>query len=286
MFDPAISPDYEVLLMPVVASWAELDHSMAESEWPPSLCETPVFSSRTGCWEERSFVREGEPAGSIATMQQAWTMDKRYSVYWREALYMHSQNGYFCKISMANNKYRVIKQSLTDDSDENHQEAYVGKSENGVYCAIVDHKFRIRVWILDESSGQMEWVLKHENNLEQVLLSQHFYEPGDGAWTLEDLNHDAYYDKDSSGEETAAEPKITNHTFVTLLGFHPFKEIVFLNSSLSRGFAYDLNSSKVQDLGNMCPTYYRYIAGQHTYIQASFPYTPCWMENTLPAIKF
>jgi hypothetical protein len=60
MFDPAISPHYEVFLMLVVASWAELEqHSMVESEWPPSRLETSVFSSRTGCWEERLFVREG-----------------------------------------------------------------------------------------------------------------------------------------------------------------------------------------------------------------------------------
>nr|CAB3477036.1 unnamed protein product [Digitaria exilis] len=204
MFDPAISPYYEVFLMPVVASWAELNHSMMETEWPPILFRTRVFSSRTGCWEERSFVRQGDPAGTIGVMQEACTMVKRYSVYWCEALYLHCKNGFFCKISVAKNEYQVIK---PPDEFDKFQEPYLGKSEKGVYCAIVDLNFRLRVWILDESSGQMEWVLKHENNLLHVLVSQEF---DDGAWTFEDLNHYEYCRKDNYGEEHV-QTKLSNH---------------------------------------------------------------------------
>jgi hypothetical protein len=42
-----------------------------------------VFSSRTGCWEQRTFAREGEPAGTMADMQRAAVSQKRYGVYWR-----------------------------------------------------------------------------------------------------------------------------------------------------------------------------------------------------------
>ncbi|XP_072151030.1 uncharacterized protein [Setaria viridis] len=34
-------------------------------EWPPTPWQVSVFSSRTGQWEDRSFVREGEPAGTV-----------------------------------------------------------------------------------------------------------------------------------------------------------------------------------------------------------------------------
>lgn len=109
-----------------------------------------------------------------------------------------------------------------------------------------------------------------------------FYQEADGDWTFEDINRHAYWHEDNNGadEEHVDQSQLTQHSYVTLLGFHPFKETVFLNSSLSRGrgFAYDLNSSKVQDLGNMCPTYYHQIAGQHAYIKSAFPYTPCWMN--------
>nr|CAB3473045.1 unnamed protein product [Digitaria exilis] len=87
VFDPTLSHYYEVFLFPVLPLWANLDRKMRQSEWPPALLETHVFSSRTGCWEERLFVREGEPAGTMAKMQRAMPGQKRYGVYWRGALY-------------------------------------------------------------------------------------------------------------------------------------------------------------------------------------------------------
>lgn len=34
-------------------------------EWPPSQWAVNVYLSRTGRWEERAFVREGDPAGLV-----------------------------------------------------------------------------------------------------------------------------------------------------------------------------------------------------------------------------
>ena len=62
------------------------------------------------------------------------------------------------------------------------------------------------------------------------------------------------------------QPKLKRHSYVTLLGFHPFEEIVFLNSTMTRGVAYDLKNSKAQDLGHMLPKHYDCIAGQHGHI--------------------
>lgn len=44
--------------------------------------------------------------------------------------------------------------------------------------------------------------------------------------------------------------------YIGILGFHPYKVIVFLNELLRRGLAYHLNSSKVQYLGNIYLTHY------------------------------
>ncbi|CAO2192557.1 unnamed protein product [Urochloa humidicola] len=284
VFDPAISPHYEVFLMPVIGRRAHLDGATARSEWPPALCETHVFSSRTGRWEERSFVREGEPAGTVATMKRGFTMEKRYSVYWRGALYVHCQNDFMCRVSLEKSTYQAIKPptavNRAHSNDDRPAPCYLGRSEKGVYFAVLDHEFRLRVWILDESFGQMEWVLKHRSNLERVLSSQDSYRQQDDGdcWCFKDINHHANYPEDEGDDEQPRKPKRTDH--VTLLGLHPFKEIVYLNSNLSSGLAYDLNTCKVQDLGNMCPKYYGFIAGQHAYIRASFPYTPCWMPNS------
>lgn len=63
---------------------------------------------------------------------------------------------------------------------------------------------------------------------------------------------------------------------ITVLGFHPYKEVVFLSEGLSRGLAYHLNTSKVQELGNLSPTQYGTFMGIQPFIEGSFPYTP-WM---------
>ena len=97
VFDPTLSPHYEVFLIPyacVVSGWsnskAKLNPAIEGLEWPPSPCILHVFSSRTKGWEERSFVREGEAAGTVADMR----LDGSYSyhfhnVFWRGALYVH-----------------------------------------------------------------------------------------------------------------------------------------------------------------------------------------------------
>lgn len=69
VFDPTISPHYEVLAIPICPMSdpdVKLDPALEELEWPPSLCIIHVFSSRTKQWEERPLVREGESAGTIA----------------------------------------------------------------------------------------------------------------------------------------------------------------------------------------------------------------------------
>jgi hypothetical protein len=238
VFDPAVSPHYEVLLLPFA-----LAPTAAGSEWPPPSCETHAFSSRTGRWEARSFAREGEPAETVAAMALGFGIVGRHygGVYWRGALYVHCQDHAICKVSVAEGKYRVITPPVKKNDVPRHFE----KSEKGVYFAALDcHLQRLRVWILDDggsgssSGGQMEWVLKHQcSNLQQVLASQDSYhqQDDDGAcWSFKDINHYADiaeypvpedYDDE---EEEEREPAKLNHSYIMLLGFHPFKEIVYL----------------------------------------------------------
>ena len=88
-------------------------------------------------------------------------------------------------------------------------------------------------------------------------------------WNSDDDNDDGVDTKDVVDECNRG---------IYFLGFHPFREIIFLERNLSRGLAYNLNTSKIQDLGNLCPKYYGDIAGPRGLIEASFPYTPCWMK--------
>ncbi|KAL6645433.1 hypothetical protein ACP70R_017041 [Stipagrostis hirtigluma subsp. patula] len=63
VFDPTVSPHYEVVLLPCVPYDLDPKSKFVEgSEWPPSPCIIQVYSSRIRRWEERLFVREGEAA--------------------------------------------------------------------------------------------------------------------------------------------------------------------------------------------------------------------------------
>ncbi|KAL6843735.1 hypothetical protein ACP4OV_026306 [Aristida adscensionis] len=331
VFDPTISPHYEIFLIPHVCAMTgyldsniELNPSIEELEWPLSPCVLNVFSSRTKGWEERSFVREGEAAGTVADMR----LDSSYgyychnAFYWRGALYVHCQANFVMRISLSDGKYRVIKppadinlEALTPDP-----KLYLGRSQKGVYCALDDYY----VYILDESYGRMEWVWK-------ASVSLHIHSQTDRCkpWTLQDINYDGSPNEhqDGSDDEVMMEQKSEwgydnnnlleakewdsddefidtegwgnsnfgvdtdaddefidtkgwgNSNFgvdTTVLGFHPYKEVVFVSKGLRRGLACHLNSGKVQDLGNLAPKDYGTCMGIEPFIEGSFPYTP-WM---------
>ncbi|TVT98527.1 hypothetical protein EJB05_56139, partial [Eragrostis curvula] len=349
VYDPTISPHYEVFS--ITSFWYNNnrlpeDPVVEQSEWPPSIYVIHVFSSRTGCWEQRSYVREGEAAGTIADMRHS-PGDQRNAVYWRGALYVHCQSDFVMRISLANNKYQVIKPPKGIEL-QHFPQFHLGKSEKGVYCASIHGRCRIRVWILDQSPYKMEWVLKHNNNLIEWLLKNNLENvrhcPGRkviGPWILDDVNYyygkhmqdddDAettvqerlkwsleasegvkfacdtdnddkvYYDSDDSivGEKTGCSSSeglldeklvwsfdckddILNGKwysgYIEVLGFHPYKEIVFLSESITRGLAYHLKSSKVQIMGNLYPARYHQELGNEQLIRSSFLYTPSWLK--------
>ncbi|KAJ1255904.1 hypothetical protein BS78_K137800 [Paspalum vaginatum] len=275
-------------------------------------CVLRVFSSVTGRWEERPFVRVGEGAGaSVADMRRYGTCDHRYAVYRRGRLYIHCQTDFVMRISLSNGTYQVIKPPA------GAKRFYLGKSGKGVYCASITHgtdRYRkiVRVWILNENETRspLEWVLKHDQDILPLLRKHKLEAPGfyykqqvPGPWVLLNINY--YYDEDvnikgpnikglvkeefewssdASDDETASERSVDSDDgyfycgYFQILGFHPYKEIVFLCQSQRRGLTYHLNSSTLQELGNIYPEDYDYdqLPNEQN-IDSSFPYTPCWI---------
>ncbi|GJM99572.1 hypothetical protein PR202_ga16686 [Eleusine coracana subsp. coracana] len=89
-FDPVVSPHYEVVLM---KDCFDYDSTLlTNSEWPPSPYTMCAYSSETGAWKERSFVREGRPACTLAAVQAAPEPEYRHCAYWRGALYVHCKS--------------------------------------------------------------------------------------------------------------------------------------------------------------------------------------------------
>ena len=105
VFDPMVSPHYEVLMIPrtfFVGHGKEMEYFdplVKESRWTSGSSSSwifRVFSSKTGQWEERSFVREGgAPATNITYSPVEWRERAVYwrerAVYWRGALYLQRQ---------------------------------------------------------------------------------------------------------------------------------------------------------------------------------------------------
>ncbi|XBI44422.1 hypothetical protein VPH35_109056 [Triticum aestivum] len=276
-FEPTVLPHYQVFLIPRVPwrlpsdgeSGDDDDNPLLELEWPPASYLVDVFSSVTQQWDTATFLREGEASGIVTDMQLEWWYDPSlyHAVYWQSALYIHCQHGYLTRMSLSDHSYRVIKLPGAGGLIvySNHR---LGRSSQGV-------------WYLSESCGRIEWVLKHDTRLETVYAQQLGRQ-----WILQQVNlrkeypehkaSDVKYDYDWNTDEDnvldtedvvdEAVDVIENEEHISygFLGFHPYKEVVFLNTS-TRGLAYDWINSKFQDLGS-------------SWTCVSFPYTPCWVS--------
>ncbi|KAL6623704.1 hypothetical protein ACP70R_033583 [Stipagrostis hirtigluma subsp. patula] len=188
----------------------------------------------------------------------------------------------------------------TDIELPEYGRVYVGRSEKGVCCATFHDWSKLRIWILDESHGQIDWLLKHHIDIKHsVLRVLSCDQRAEGPWILYDANSGEDYSEDVNNDEDennnalmkpgydwdSDKDDILDNEYedgqcfdVTFLGFHPYKDVVFLNLSQSKVLAYHLNTSMVQVLGNVCPAYYDDISGLCAHIVSSFPYTPCLME--------
>ncbi|RLM70020.1 hypothetical protein C2845_PM17G14470 [Panicum miliaceum] len=288
VFDPAVSRHYEVLVAPVdPPAAAGIKVSM---EWPPSRCTWQVFSSRTRRWRPRVFVREGEAAGVAADMamgslpyvkEAQW----RYGVYWQGALYVHCRGEYVSRMSLSNGKYKVIKSPVDRAECYNKTRSFIGRSGNGVCFASI-YACRLRVWILSECRDQTEWTLKHDRDLEPddwwevVVKGDHQQIKYTGPWILDDYydsrkakrNVDWSSDDDdiicgAEGKKKGDGRSMYPPSF-HFLGFHPFKEVIFL-TALGVAVAYHWNTSRVQFMGILKPNCHNYG------VYDSFVYTPC-----------
>jgi hypothetical protein len=156
-------------------------------------------------------------------------------------------------------------------------------------------------------------VPKHDNNLEPLLPRRARDKQVRGPWILQDINYCSgaainhhlvdgteeslsrkkfkrnstppgdEFEWNSDGDDALEDKDLTNvgyAGYLDILGFHPYKKIVFFSESLEIGLAYHLNTSKFQVLGNLYPTKYGNFVDlpEEKEIIASFPYTPCLIE--------
>lgn len=138
-----------------------------------------------------------------------------------------------------------------------------------------------------EQPPEGPWILRNINDY------KHLYAHDDGdeeveeeefEWDTDDDEEAVEFEWNSEDDdvlniEDMVEGTETFSGYISCIGFHPHKEVIFLNVSLERGVAYHWNSSKIQDLGDIEPVDYPTYAGDEEEIEKYFPYTPCWMED-------
>jgi hypothetical protein len=142
----------------------------------------------------------------------------------------------------------------------------------------------------DASCGhmEMEWILRHRSAYGLALPSS-----PRSSWTLhnafrsQDGNADAQEwdsDDDDDGQSTLhteTEDRIQERLVdCQILALHPYREIVFMFTeaqSREAAYAYHLKSSRLEHLGNLFPKDATPTPGCITWMENSFPYTPCWM---------
>ncbi|KAL6859208.1 hypothetical protein ACP4OV_018210 [Aristida adscensionis] len=293
------------LLIPRMGNYENITIDLYEQQWPPSTLRIHVFSSRRWRWEERSWIRQGEPAGTMADMVQSDCWDCE-AVYFRQALYVRCQNDSVMRIALSSDTYQMMKSPATlSKLGAKHPTFYLGKSEKGVYAALlywVDWSSypQFRVWWLKEEEEinggnhiiHMEWVLKTNISFPLLLANKlPLLHSGcaDDEWRViynynnkeevppavahgdDEFVADDEWDFDNADIviDEAKDNKPTEADVPSpedFLGFHPYKEIVFF--SLRAGtISYNLNTSKVQRLGGSVSI--------PVGLSTSFPYTPC-----------
>ncbi|CAN6179597.1 unnamed protein product [Urochloa humidicola] len=306
IFDPTVSQHYEVFLAPLEpAKDTAITFGLPKDgdawrlmEWPPFLWTWHVLSSRTGRWQERVFTRESEAAGTFSELmmgslgpipQARW----RYAVYWQEALYVHCHGEYISRLSLLDDTYRVIKSPIDRSECYDDVHSFLGRSEKGVYFAAI-HRCHLRVWILNEGHDGTEWVPKHDSAVKPhewwkvFVICYNYRRECRRPWILDDydnkeekMNNVDWSSDDDDVIDPAALAKsgvedyfmldgpfaqYRHYECFTFLGFHPYKEVIFL-STVNVGVADHLNSSKVQYLG--------VVSSWGSDVYDSFVYTPC-----------
>ncbi|KAM0833216.1 hypothetical protein ACQ4PT_064402 [Festuca glaucescens] len=136
------------------------------------------------------------------------------------------------------------------------------------------------------SGENIEW--NSDEDVEEEDMVHHCYFENSKKSVIENKmewdsnNHNAFNNGDAI-EEHWSDEEHYNHFYhdIRILGFHPYKEIVFLSALQRTCLAYHLNGSKIEEVGKIYPKEYEYfkeLLNEQEEIQSS-PYTPCWIEE-------
>ena len=191
---------------------------------------------------------------------------------------------------MEDGKYKVIKSPIDLAECKGDVRSFLGRSEKGVYFAAIDPMDILRVRVLSESSDQTAgWVSRYHSKLNTYSWWLHELKRDElkynAPWILDvpnekrsqkevSLRRDACWNSDDDDDDVTDDSSDDEEEgfgdgYIKFLGFHPYKEVIFLCRAAYAAVAFSLNSSKFQCLGSIHPRDYN--RGQRD----AFVYTPC-----------
>lgn len=117
--------------------------------------------------------------------------------------YLYPANLLFFRYSLANGKYQVIETPI-NMANYKWEKPYLGKSEMGVLFGMI-HGGQLSVWILQESAGQMGWILTYQHDLrpfaKEVSSLRYNGNLTTGSWTVEENSTGMHGNRDTLSAE-------------------------------------------------------------------------------------
>uniref|UniRef100_A0A453J8W1 F-box domain-containing protein n=2 Tax=Aegilops tauschii subsp. strangulata TaxID=200361 RepID=A0A453J8W1_AEGTS len=147
LFDPTESLHYSVFFFPEPNKH---DQSM---EWPPSSYMVKVYCSRSGQWDDMTFVREGG-ATTVAMWADRINERKRHAVYWRGAFYLHCPTGF------------IIRAQGLGDGEDNE----LGDGEDNEFGDGEDNEWDSSGESHADDSGEEEEAEELDEDMEQHII--------------------------------------------------------------------------------------------------------------------
>ncbi|KAL6654807.1 hypothetical protein ACP70R_008272 [Stipagrostis hirtigluma subsp. patula] len=278
-FDPAVSLHYEVFLLPGVPDQdkiAQVRDLESSIEWPPAQYKMEVFKSRSGRWEKRQFVREGNAVVTLADVASEREQpisgiegpQQRYAELWKGSLYIHCRGSFLIRLSLSDNKYnneQVNTPWVLQDYDSYSKGGIIGEN----YIGMEEDQENSNGSSDGEDEGEKEESEEHSDDTDDgdeddEEESEEQFEWNNDSDDMEGLENSEYIDDgEGKGNEEVSQDQFEwnldddysleieedNDNWYAerlyFLGFHPYKEVIFLGRNF-RAVAYHLGSSKAQ----------------------------------------
>uniref|UniRef100_M8BL73 DUF1618 domain-containing protein n=1 Tax=Aegilops tauschii TaxID=37682 RepID=M8BL73_AEGTA len=178
-FDPAVSLQYEVFLLPNETVQPDVEENMQEPRKKDIHVHVPTVEEpkdKTKQWVSREFVpghcSPGYLYDAVTATQPSYMRRWNSAEYWHGSLYVHCWNNVIMILRNSEEVYDMVPLPGKAYEDKEYvtlttpvRRSVFASYEKGVHYVTFE-KYQLHIWILRESTdGQVEWMLTHKADL-------------------------------------------------------------------------------------------------------------------------